>query len=172
MIGRPQVPVHRLAVGLLVLLAVLLSPGTTIARLDETGGFQETRFWVGCQPGPVEPPSWPDPVLDHAAAPAGLTTLDVQVDLDSAARHRPILGSGFNFEHALWSCPAYRGVLDSELLRPFQPALARVDSGMLPAAPDFLPAKGCEECRRGIILSSARRRIPVKSRSVKLFGGR
>lgn len=131
---------HHVGIGVLVLAALLLSPGTTIARLEETGGFQETRFWLGCQPGPVEPPVWPDPVLDHAPRSEGLTTLDLQVDLDSAAKHRPILGAGFNFEHGLWSCPAYRNVFDSELLGPFRPALARVDSGMLPAAPDFLPA--------------------------------
>jgi hypothetical protein len=119
---------------------LLVSPGSTIARLDETGGFQETRFWVGCQPGPFHPPPWPDPMLDHAPPPEGLSTLAIRVDLDSAPDHRPILGAGFNFEHTLWSCPAYRNVFDSELLHPFQPAIARVDSGLPPAAPDYLPA--------------------------------
>src|SRR5205814_3591935 len=60
------------------------------------------------------------------------------VDLDSAAWHGPSLGTGFNLEHGLWSCPAFRGVFRSEILDAFRPAVARVDSGLLPAAPPGL----------------------------------
>jgi len=65
----------------------------------------------------------------------------VAVDLDSAGSHRPLLGSGFNMEHALWSCPQFHSVLRNEILEPFRPSLARVDSGLLPAAPDELSAR-------------------------------
>jgi glucosylceramidase len=63
----------------------------------------------------------------------------LRVDLDQPAG-RPILGSGFNFEHALWSCPEFRSLFRSEILDPFMPAIARVDTGLLPAAPPELRA--------------------------------
>jgi O-glycosyl hydrolase len=62
------------------------------------------------------------------------------VDLDSSRQHPPILGTGFNFEHALWSCPEFRGLFQQDILDPFRPALARVDTGLLPAAPPDVPA--------------------------------
>jgi len=62
------------------------------------------------------------------------------VDLDSSSGHRPILGTGFNLEHALWSCPELRGLFQQDILDPFRPTLARVDTGLLPAAPPQVPA--------------------------------
>src|SRR5262249_50101121 len=41
---------------------------------------------------------------------------------------------------ALWSCDQFQGVFQTSLIDPFKPALARVDSGLLPAAPDDLGA--------------------------------
>jgi len=49
-------------------------------------------------------------------------------------------GSGFNLEHALWSCPAFRGLFRNEVLDAFRPAIVRLDSGLLPAAPAELRA--------------------------------
>jgi len=57
-----------------------------------------------------------------------------------APSDRPLLGSGFNLEHALWSCPAFRGIFRGQLLDPFRPAVVRFDSGLLPAAPAELTA--------------------------------
>jgi O-glycosyl hydrolase len=131
---------YRVVLGAVVLGVVLLAPGSTIARVDgPVGGFTETRFWTGCRPGPFHEPPWPDPILDHAPPPEPSQPLNVQVDLDSADARPPMLGAGFNLEHGLWSCPEFRNVFETEILQPFRPAVARVDSGMLPAAPVFLP---------------------------------
>ncbi len=53
---------------------------------------------------------------------------------------RGVDGHGFNMEHTLWSCPAFRRVLGREILTAFQPDIARVDSGQLPFAPEDLAA--------------------------------
>ena len=66
--------------------------------------------------------------------------MHLSVKLAAQTNRAPLLGTGFNFEHALWSCPAFHPVLQRELLGPFQPALARVDTGLLPAAPPYVPA--------------------------------
>jgi len=103
----------------------------------------ETRFQTGCQPGPYDPPPPPEHLETHYP-PLNSTPEDasLQISLDSASvdAPRPILGSGFNMEHALWSCPGFRRLFRSEILDPFTPAIARVDSGLLPAAPLDLPA--------------------------------
>src|SRR5919202_148371 len=106
-----------------------------------SGAWAETRFHTGCEPGPFTPPGWPDPRVTHIRNPGPSDPASLRVDLDSAAAHRPILGAGFNLEHALWSCPQFRGLFRSEILDPFQPALARVDTGLLPAAPPELRAE-------------------------------
>ena len=102
--------------------------------------WQETRFHTGCDPGPVPPTPWPDPIVTHRPPAGAPLAADLHVDLDSANARRPILGAGFNFEHALWSCPEFRGLFRTQILDPFAPALARVDTGLLPAAPTGLPA--------------------------------
>jgi hypothetical protein len=66
--------------------------------------------------------------------------MTLSVNLASATTREPLLGAGFNFEHGLWSCPAFHPVLQQDLLGPFHPALARIDTGLLPAAPPDLPA--------------------------------
>lgn len=128
----------RAGVLLLAFSLVLLASGSGVAR-QIAGNWQETRFDTGCDPGPFKPPLPPEH-LQAAYPPLGTLALPVtlHVNLDAAAQ--PILGTGFNFEHALWSCPAFHSVLPPEVLDPFVPTLARVDSGLLPAAPDGLPA--------------------------------
>jgi O-glycosyl hydrolase len=135
---------------------LVLAPGTTAVGMD-SGAWAETRFQTGCDPGPAPPPPWPDPVVTHLPS-ADLpepVTLDVDLDHQLSDEDRPIMGSGFNFEHALWSCPAFRSVFRTEILDPFQPAIARVDSGLLPAAPAELPAWELGPAVYESVLSSA-----------------
>jgi O-glycosyl hydrolase len=130
-----------LTIGLLLLgstpgAARPLRPGVGVPG----GAWAETRFHTGCDPGPYTPPGWPDPRVTHVPNPGPPEPASLRVDLDSTSAHRPILGAGFNFEHALWSCPQFRGLFRAEILDPFHPALARVDTGLLPAAPPDVPA--------------------------------
>ena len=89
----------------------------------------------------ADPAPWPEPRPPLRQAGSSALTANLRVDLDSAAEQRELLGSGFNFEHALWSCPQFRGLFQREILDPFQPAVARVDTGLLPAAPPELSAE-------------------------------
>ncbi len=119
-----------------MMLAATALPGRA-AGSDTSSA--ETRFHTGCQPGPFTEPAYEaagSPAV--SLGPARAVSLDVAID--SAHARRPILGSGFNFEHALWSCPQFRHVLRSQLLEPFHPAYARLDTGLLPAAPADLTA--------------------------------
>jgi hypothetical protein len=145
-----RVGVHLLVVGLLV-----IGSGSSVVESDD-GVWAETRFHTGCDPGPSHPPPWPDPFVPHTPSADPLERVTLQVDLGGFERDaRPILGTGFNFEHALWSCPEFRGLFRSEILDPFQPALARVDSGLLPAAPSELPAAALGPAVYESVLSSA-----------------
>lgn len=108
--------------------------------------WQETRFTTGCDPGPfIQPPPVDELALAATAAAPLLPAeraqqMHLTVDLAPTDARDPILGTGFNLEHGLWSCPAFRPVLQQDLLAPFHPALARVDTGLLPAAPPEVPA--------------------------------
>ena len=128
--------------GLLVLLVVglLLGGSQTGASRVSARALQETRFWTGCDPGPFQPPPPPEHVQTELPAPTLPRAARISVDLNSWSGHRPIIGTGFNFEHALWSCPELRGLFQQDILDPFSPTLARVDTGLLPAAPPDLPA--------------------------------
>lgn len=126
--------------GWLAIGAPALLPRPSVAAGQELA--VETRFWTGCNPGPYSSP----PVAFAGSAPqdvaaAPLEAVALQVDLSSAARSRPLLGNGFNLEHGLWSCPEFQPLLGAELLEPFRPAVIRFDTGMLPAAPDYLTAQ-------------------------------
>jgi O-glycosyl hydrolase len=90
----------------------------------------------GCTPGPIEELHHADPPLPptRVASPSDLVqTASLRVTTGSG---RVVAGHGFNLEHSLWSCPDFRRVLDRWLLTPFQPEVARVDSGQLPFAPE------------------------------------
>src|SRR5919199_3258363 len=140
----------------LVLAASLLVIGSTggVAR-SSAGAWEETRFRTGCDPGPAHAAPPPEhherryPSLETSAEPVAL-----QVDLDSFGSE-PILGSGFNFEHALWSCPEFRSIFGPEILDPFKPSIARVDTGLLPAAPAELQAEDLGPAVYQSVLSSA-----------------
>ena len=140
---------------LLVAGLLLVGSGAGVAR-QAVGPFEETRFQTGCDPGPYQVPPPPEHLETHYP---GLGTLSspasLQVDLDVGGDGRPILGSGFNFEHALWSCPEFRGLFRSEILDPFMPAIARVDTGLLPAAPPQLSASELGPSVYESVLSSA-----------------
>jgi O-glycosyl hydrolase len=120
------------------------------------GPWVETRFQTGCDPGPYDPPPPPEHLETHYP-PLGTTLVPVsiQVDLGPDTQAAPILGTGFNFEHALWSCPEFRGLFRSEILDPFAPSIARVDTGLLPAAPAELPAQELGPAVYQSVLSSA-----------------
>ncbi len=146
---RPLVPLglmSRATRGITFLLSVglLLIGSGTGAGVSAAGPWQESRFQTGCDPGPYNTPPPPEhlqthyPTLDPSSQAVALN-----VDLSSPTQDRggPILGTGFNFEHALWSCPEFRGLLRSEILDPFMPSIARVDTGLLPAAPPQLAAQ-------------------------------
>ena len=144
----------RKQTGALAFLAglLLLVPGaTTVGSVD--GVWSETRFTTGCQPEPFSPPPWPDPLETHTPPSDVPEAVTLDVNLDQATP--PMLGSGFNLEHALWSCPAFRSLFRAQILDPFQPAIARVDSGLLPAAPPELPAPQLGPAVYDSVLSSA-----------------
>jgi O-glycosyl hydrolase len=130
--------VSRVVTLVVAVSLTVLAPGAPRA-LEPVGGWSETRFWTGCAPGPSHPPPWPHPIETHAPPTEPPESVQLEFDLRSA-QLRPLLGSGFNLEHALWSCPAFRGPFRSELLDPFRPAVVRLDSGLLPAAPAELRA--------------------------------
>src|SRR5215208_1287635 len=127
---------------LLCVSLLVVGSGPGVAR-STAGPWEETRFRTGCDPGPYHAPAPPEhrqtryPGLDDSAEPA---TLHVDLASTDADDTRAIVGSGFNFEHGLWSCPAFRGLLRTEILDPFKPAIARINTGLLPAAPSELAA--------------------------------
>jgi O-glycosyl hydrolase len=153
-------PVTSRVLTLLMSISLLLvgsAPG--MARSTGAPGlWQETRFTTGCDPGPAHPPPPPEhrqtryPTLDESPETAAL-----QVDLGTpaAAGAAPILGSGFNLEHALWSCPAFRGIFQAEVLDAFRPAVVRVNTGLLPAAPAELAAADLGPAVYHSVLASA-----------------
>jgi hypothetical protein len=136
---------------------VVIGSGTTVGNTADAA-WEETRFQTGCDPGPYHAPQPPEhlethfPPLGTDAKPAS-----VEVDLGQPANSSgtAMLGTGFNFEHALWSCPEFRGLLRSEILDPFMPAIARVDTGLLPAAPPDLTAQQLGPAVYDSVLSSA-----------------
>jgi O-glycosyl hydrolase len=143
---------RALTLVLSISMLVVSSPGET-ARWS-AGIWEETRFHTGCEPGPFHPPPPPEhlqthyPALDNSPEPV---SLHVQLGAGLAS---PILGSGFNFEHALWSCPEFRSVFRSEILDAFKPAIARVDTGLLPAAPADVSARDLTPAVYQSVLSS------------------
>lgn len=141
---------------LLSLTLGVLSPGATVVGTS-AGAWAETRFNTGCDPGPSDPPPAPEHLQTQYPPLGSVATsgMSLRVDLDSDAARRPLLGAGFNLEHALWSCPTFRGLFRSAILDPFMPAIARVDSGLLPAAPADLPASELGPTVYQSVLSSA-----------------
>lgn len=114
------------------LFAVLLSGELVLAQFfpDQQPNNDEVVF--GCSPGPVDEFYHADPPLPpiRVASPSDpVQTATLTVNTRGG---RSVDGHGFNMEHTLWSCPDFRRVLDRWILTPFQPDIARVDSGQLP----------------------------------------
>jgi O-glycosyl hydrolase len=143
---------------LLAMGLVMVGSSSGVTRTVADGQWDETRFQTGCDPGPYADPPPPEhlethyPPLSTVALPAAVR---VDVDTPSEQSLRPILGAGFNLEHALWSCPEFRTMFRPEILDPFMPAIARVDSGLLPAAPPELSAPELGPAVYQSVLSSA-----------------
>jgi O-glycosyl hydrolase len=134
-------PTLRLAAAILLASTALMSD---LARAQFFPDREPTNdeLVFGCRPGPVEPfmhhdPPVPPRPVPSDATPMGTTALVV----DGASAQAPIQGTGFNLEHSLWSCPTFRPSLRRRLLEPFRPAVARVDTGQLPLAPEGVPAE-------------------------------
>lgn len=131
---------RRLLVGLLVATLVVGGPVPAGAQFPQEEPPQGAVYF-GCDPGPVEPfygedpPLPPEPVPDKDWSPWPASLI-----VHNQALGGPIDGTGFNLEHTLWSCPTFRPALRRRILEPFRPAVARVDSGQLPLAPDGLTA--------------------------------
>lgn len=128
----------------LAVLVGLLPFGATGWSADHTvdpaGPWEETRFRLGCDPGPSHQPEDQDPVVPPPAAPPSDMPATANVRVDLGDDGRAIVGAGFNMEQGLWSCPPFRATFRREILEPFQPAMARVDTSLLPAAPPELSA--------------------------------
>jgi O-glycosyl hydrolase len=151
-----MVRVQRLITLVLGSSLMIVGSGTSAAQ-TRLGPWVETRFQTGCQPGPFEPTPPPEHLQTHypplSSTPV-MATLSVNLDSASDRDSRPILGAGFNLEHALWSCPEFRGLFRSEILDPFMPAIARVDTGLLPVAPPELAAHDLNPAVYESVLSS------------------
>lgn len=129
-----------MAVGLLAASLVITAHPTGAQFPEEEPSNGSLVF--GCDPGPIELFYHEDPPLPPRAVPsADLFPTEATLVVDGSLARPPIAGSGFNMEHALWSCPTFRPSLRRRILEPFRPAVARVGTGQLPLAPDGLSAE-------------------------------
>ena len=129
------------ALALVVVLGLLLET-TALAQFFPEREPTNDEITFGCSPGPVEelhhadPPLPPDPVASDRLAPR-----PARLIVHSGLAGNVVDGAGFNLEHALWSCRSFRRVHGRWILEPFQPEIARVDSGQLPLAPEGVPVE-------------------------------
>jgi O-glycosyl hydrolase len=134
-------PLWRLATALLVALATVMSEPARAQFFPEEEPTNDQLIF-GCHPGPIEPFVSHDPPLPPRPVPGDDTPLgSTALIVDGSMHLPPIAGSGFNLEHTLWSCQTFRPSLRRRLLEPFRPAIARVDTGQLPLAPEGVPAE-------------------------------
>lgn len=124
---------------LLAATLVVVALGVAASPAAADGHWEETRFRTGCDPGPFRPPPAPLPGVPLRADPSA-EAVPVHLRVDLASAGRSLLGSGLNLEHTLWSCPDFRPVFWTQVLAPLRPAIVRVDTGALPAAPPELRA--------------------------------
>jgi O-glycosyl hydrolase len=155
---RTMAYLRRAPLLLVALTLVVFASTSGVVRTAADGQWEETRFQTGCDPGPFDEPPPPEHLETHYPALSSTSIpVDLRVDVNTPSDQslRPILGAGFNLEHALWSCPEFRTMFRSEILDPFMPAIARVDSGLLPAAPAGLRAQDLTPAVYQSVLSSA-----------------
>jgi O-glycosyl hydrolase len=123
---------RQLQAVVLALVAIVMTGDLTLAQFFPDAEPSNAEIVFGCDPGPVEEFHHADPPIAPArvASPSDtLQTASLRVDTTAG---RVVAGHGWNLEHTLWSCPDFRRVLDRALLTPFQPDVARVNSGQLP----------------------------------------
>src|SRR5688500_4776518 len=120
---------RRFQAVVLALVVVVLTGDLALAQFFPEAEPANAEVVFGCTPGPIEELHHSDPPVppvrvSSASDPMRTATLTI----DTTAG-RLVEGHGFNLEHTLWSCPDFRRVFDRWLLTPFQPDVARVDSG-------------------------------------------
>jgi hypothetical protein len=123
---------RRLRAVIFALVVIAMTANLALAQFFPEAEPTNAEVVFGCTPGPVEELHHSDPPVPPArvASPSDqMRTASLRVD---TAAGRPVHGHGWNLEHTLWSCPDFRRVVDRWLLTPFQPEVARVDSGQLP----------------------------------------
>ncbi|HWP29138.1 MAG TPA: hypothetical protein VFB73_17405 [Chloroflexota bacterium] len=91
---------------------------------------QAVRF--GCDPGPTKPPPPPSPAPPRRPPREPVAAYLL---VDGRLAGPPIAGVGFNLEPTLWTCPAARPVIETQILDAFQPDLVRVGLAQAPWAP-------------------------------------
>ena len=117
---------------MLALLVIAMTGDLALAQFFPEAEPTNAEVVFGCTPGPIEELHHSDPPVPPVRVASASDTMQVaSLRVDTAAG-RPVEGHGWNLEHAAWSCPDFRRVLDRWLLTPFQPEVARVDSGQLP----------------------------------------
>jgi O-glycosyl hydrolase len=132
----------RPLLAVLITVCALAAPDQTAAQFfpDEEPTNAQIKF--GCDPGPVEPLEHADPPTPpRRSMSADLPVTPMTLTVSNGESGRAVAGMGFNLEHTLWSCRPFRRILSPWILQPFQPEIARVDSGQLPLAPEDLSAE-------------------------------
>ncbi|HZO31363.1 MAG TPA: hypothetical protein VFH48_35825 [Chloroflexota bacterium] len=123
---------RQLRVFVLALMVIAVTGDLALAQFFPEAEPTNDEIVFGCNPGPIEELHHADPPVppSRVASPSdSMLTASLRVD---TAAGRTVEGHGWNLEHTLWSCPDFRNVMDRWLLTPFQPEVARVDSGQLP----------------------------------------
>jgi hypothetical protein len=128
-----------LRASVLALVGIVVAAELTLAQFFPEAEPTNADVAFGCAPGPVEEFHHADPPLPprRVGSPSdAIQQASLRVDTSAG---RPVHGHGFNLEHTLWSCPDFRRVMDRWLLTPFQPEVARIDSGQLPFVREDAP---------------------------------
>jgi hypothetical protein len=131
----------RSALAVLLTICLLASPDQGSAQFFPDAEPTNSQITFGCDPGPVEPLEHADPpVPPRRSVAVDLPPTPMRLTVPSGSSARTIAGTGFNLEHTLWSCRQFRRIMGAWLLQPFEPEVARVDTGQLPLAPEDLSA--------------------------------
>jgi O-glycosyl hydrolase len=130
--GGRSVAWRQLRAVVLALTVIAMTGDLALAQFFPEAEPTNAEIVFGCTPGPIEELHHADPPVPPVRVASPSDTIRMaSLRVDTAAG-RPVQGHGFNLEHTLWSCPDFRRVMDRWLLTPFQPEVARVDSGQLP----------------------------------------
>jgi hypothetical protein len=130
--GQRGVAWRYLRASVLALVAIAVAGELTLAQFFPEAEPTNADVVFGCTPGPVEEFHHADPPVPPVRVASSSDTIQTATLRVDTRAGRPVHGHGFNLEHTLWSCPDFRRVMDRWLLTPFQPEVARIDSGQLP----------------------------------------